>query len=213
MRANYIILTKWVCLITLPIFIIFFLYTEQLITIFVGSNYLPSANALKILAFAYVVLNFTGPNISTLIALGKSRFLMYVTIFGAIIIILLNFLLIPTYGVIGAAIGTSIAFIFMTLIKIVKLYSVGKIKPFGYKLIKPTLFSIIFIIPIYYFTNTLINNWWSLILLGLLLYVVYFISVVLTKSFEEEDLLMLDIIEQKTGIKTDKIKSFLKRFF
>lgn len=213
MRKNYIMLTKWVCLLTLPIFIVFFLYTEQLITIFVGSNYLPSANALKILVFAYIILNFAGPNISTLIALGKSRFLMYVTIIGAIIIISLNFLLIPNYGVIGAAIGTSIAFIFMTIVKILKLYLVAKIKPFGYKLIKPTLLSTIFIIPIYYFTNAMIHNWWSLILLGLLLYGVYFVSVVLTKSFEEEDLLMLDLIEQKTGIKTDKIKSFLTRFF
>jgi O-antigen/teichoic acid export membrane protein len=212
MRSNYLILTKWICLLTLPVFIIFFLYTDQLISIIVGPNYLPSANALKILAFAYIFMNFTGPNISTLIAFGKSRFLMNVTIVSAILIISLNFLLIPTYGIIGAAIGTSSAFIFMALIKIFRVYSLGKIKPFGYKLIKPTIFSFIFIIPIYLITNSIINNWWSLILLVILLYVVYFISVILTKSFEEEDLLMLELIEQKTGVKTDKIKTFLTRF-
>jgi len=212
MRSNYLLLTKWICLLTLPIFIIFFLYTDQLISITVGPNYLPSANALRILVFAYIIMNFSGPTNSTIIALGKSRFLMYITVSGAFLIISLNFLLIPTYGVNGAAIGTSSAFIFMTLIKIFKVYSLSKIKPFGYKLIKPTLLSIVFIIPIYFFTNTIINYWWSLILLGLLLYVVYLISVILTKSFEEEDIFMLDLIEQKTGIKTDKIKAFLTRF-
>jgi len=211
MRSNYLILTKWICLLTLPLFIIFFLYTEQLISIIIGPNYLPAANVLKILVFANILINFTGPNISTLIALGKSRFLMNVTIVSAILIISLNFLLIPTYGIIGAAIGTSLAIIFMALIKIFRVYSLTKIKPFGYKLIKPTIFSFIFIIPIYIFTNTIINNWWSLILLGFLLYVVYLISVILTKSFEEEDLLMLELIEQKTGFKTDKIKTFLKK--
>ena len=212
MRSNYLILTKWVCLLTLPIFIIFFLYTEQLISIIVGPNYLPSANVLKILAFGFILINFTGPNISTLIALGKSRFLMNITIVCAILIISLNFLLVPTYGIIGAAIGTSLAIVFMALVKIIRVYTLTKIKPFGYKLIKPTIFSFIFIIPIYLVTNPIINNWWSLILLVFLFYFVYLISVILTKSFEKEDLLMLELIEQKTGFKTDKIKSFLTRF-
>jgi O-antigen/teichoic acid export membrane protein len=212
MRYNYLILTKWVCLLTLPVFFIFFLYTEQLISIIVGPNYLPSANVLKILAFGFILVNFTGPNISTLIALGKSRFLMNVTIVSAILIISLNFLLVPTYGIFGAAIGTSSAIVFMALVKIIRVYTLSKIKPFGYKLLKPTILSLIFIIPIYILTNPIINNWWSLILIVFLFYSVYLISFILTKSFEDEDLLMLELIEQKTGIKTDKIKTFLNRF-
>lgn len=213
MRNNYRILTKWICLITLPIFFVFFFYPEPLLRVIVGSNYLASANALRILSLGYIIVNFAGPNIATLIVLGKSRFLMLVTLIGSIIIITLNLLLIPVYSFIGAAFAIGCVNIIMALIRSYKVYSLTKIKPYGYRIIKPTLLSIIFIIPIYYFfKHGMIHNWWSLIAIFVMFYLIIIISIILTKSLDEEDLKIIDFFEKKSGIKIEKIKKFLTRF-
>ncbi len=213
MRSNYLILTKWICLATLPVFIIFFIFPELTLSVIVGSKYLPSANVLRILSLAYIISNFAGPCSSTLIAMGKSRFIMFSTLSAAILNIILNAILIPTYSFLGAATAITATYAFFIIITIWKMYSLGKITPFSWNLIKPTLFSIAFIVPIYFFSQQFLSfNWWSLTLLFILFYGIYILSVLLTKSLDEEDLKMLVAIERKTGIKTTRINKFLSKF-
>ena len=90
---------------------------------------------------------------------------------------------------------------------------IPSIHPLSSNLIKPTLFSIVFVIPIYYFSQQFLPiTWWTLIVLFIVFYLVYILSVLLTKSLDEDDLKMLSVIEQKTGIKTKFVKKLLKKF-
>jgi O-antigen/teichoic acid export membrane protein len=213
MKKNYLILTKWICLSTLPIFIIFFLFPELIISAIVGPNYLPSANVLRILSLAFITGNFAGPCGATLLVLGKPRFIMFTTIFTAILNVVLNAILIPSYSFIGAAYASGTAFISTNVIKTWKMYSISKIQPLSWNLIKPTLFSIIFIIPIYFFGQRYLPyNLFSIDLLLIVFYSIYLISILLTKSLDEEDLKMLLAIERKTGLKIKRIKKFISRF-
>ncbi len=213
MKNNYLILTKWICLSTLPIFVIFFLFPELIISVVVGPNYLPSANVLRILSLAFITGNFAGPCGATLLVLGKTRFIMFSTLFTAILNVILNALLIPSYSFIGAAFASGIAFISTNVIKTWKMYSLSKIQPLSWNLIKPTLLSIIFIVPIYFLSKRFLPyNLWSIILLLVVFYGIYLLSVLLTKSLEADDLKMLLAIERKTGLKTTRIKNFLSRF-
>jgi O-antigen/teichoic acid export membrane protein len=213
MKSNYLILTKWICIVTLPLFVLFFLFPELTINVLIGSDYLPSANVLRILSLACIINNFVGPCNATLLALGKTRFIMFTTISAATLNIILNVLLIPSYSFIGAAIASGATLIFVNILRILKVYSLSKIQPFSSNLIKTTLSSVIFIIPIYYFSQQFLPyNWWSLVLLFILFYIIYIPSVLLTKSLDEDDMKMLTAIERKTGIKITRIKKFLSRF-
>jgi O-antigen/teichoic acid export membrane protein len=213
MKSNYTILTKWIFLVTLPLFIVLFLFPESILKIIVGSNYLPATEALRILSLAYIISNFVGPCRSTLVALGRSRFIMLLVLSGAILNIILNVLLIPTYSFIGVAIAAAVTLIFMDIIQTWKMYSLSKISPVSKNLIKPTFFSIIFIVPIYFiFKELIFINLWTLIILFILLYTIFLISVLVTKSLDEEDLKLVETIERKTGINIPRLKKFLNKF-
>ncbi|MCK5636213.1 MAG: oligosaccharide flippase family protein [Thermoplasmatales archaeon] len=212
-RSNYKILTKWICLITFPIFLIFFLFPELVLSVIVGPNYLPSANVLRILSLAHIISNLVGPCGSTLVAMGKSQFIMFSTLATAMLAVTLSILLIPTYNYIGAAIAFVISILFISIISTLKIYSLGKITPFGRNLIKPTLLLTAIIVPFYFIFNQYIPvQWWSLISLFILVYGIYIICVLVTKSLEDEDLKMLIALEQKTGIKITIISKIIKKF-
>jgi len=212
-RINYKILTKWLCLLTFPIFLMFFLFPELVLSVIVGPNYLPSANVLRILSLAHIISNLVGPCGSTLVAMGKSQFIMFSTLAAAMLAITLGILLIPAYNYIGAAIAFVISISFISIINTLKIYSLGKIIPFGRNLIKPTLLLTAIIVPFYFIFNQYIPvQWWSLISLFILVYGIYIICVLVTKSLEDEDLKMLIALEQKTGIKITIISKIIKKF-
>jgi hypothetical protein len=55
-------------------------------------------------------------------------------------------------------------------------------------------------------------NWWMLLLLFILYYAIYGIAVVLTRSFDREDIALLLEIEKMSGINAGAIKKILGRF-
>jgi O-antigen/teichoic acid export membrane protein len=213
MRRNYSILTKWLCSASLPLFIILFLFPEPVLNVLFGFNYVPAALTLRILAFAYIINNFVGPCGATLLALGETKFIMIATLVSAIINVTLNGLLIPPYGLIGAAVATGFAVVFVNLLRVWKIYSLNKIHPISKNLIKPTILSIIIIVAFYFVSKPfLIYNWWSLLLLLILFYVIYIISMLITKSLDKEDLMILLALEKKTGIKSTLIRKIITKF-
>lgn len=213
MKSNYLILTKWITILTLPLFIILFLFPNLTIRVLLGRNYLPSAFVLIVLSFAQIVNNFVGPCGASLVVLGKTRFIMYTTISAAFLNVVLNFLLIPTYSYNGAAIASASTLIFINIVKTLKLYSISKIQPLSLNLIKPILFSLLWLIPIYYLSqNFLTYNLWFLIFLFIILYILYLVSVLLTKSLDRDDINMLVEIERKTGFKFKRLKKFISKF-
>jgi O-antigen/teichoic acid export membrane protein len=212
-KRNYLIITKWLCLTTLPIFLILFLYPEQIIYFFFGSSYIVAANALRILALGFIINNFLGPNGTTLISMGKSLFILSATLMAVVLNIILNITLIPMYGIFGAALASAIALVSVNSIKGVKLYLIDKIHPLSKNLIRPTLLSLVLIIGLHF---VLINFIRITIWLTPILFVIYSIillsTVLFTKSMDQEDLKLLEIIEKKTGFRSRLIKKLISKF-
>jgi len=114
----YQIMTKWCFLLTFPIFVLMFVYPEYLLTNIYGADYASGAMVLRILTLGAIANSYFGVNYHTLMASGNSDLLMKCSIASAGMNVLLNFLLIPQYGILGAAIAYSISFsaneVFMT---------------------------------------------------------------------------------------------------
>jgi O-antigen/teichoic acid export membrane protein len=213
MRRNFAILTKWLCSLTLPLFLILFLFPETVLNFLFGANYIFAANALRILSIGYIINNFLGPNGSTLIAIGESKFLMWATAATAILNIGLNIALIPPLGIVGAAIASVVAITSINLTRCWKLYSLTEAQPLSKNLIKPTLVSSGLIFLIYFtFTGFLTITLWMLPLLFILYYVIYGSAILFTKSFDREDLTMLLAIEKRANINATFIKKILRAF-
>jgi len=201
MKKSYAVITKWLCAATFPLAIVFVFFPKLSITFLFGPKYTAAGSVLQILSVGFFMVNLMGPNGITLLAIGKTKFLSYAILIGASINVILNIILIPTYGINGAAIATVIAFISMNIIRSVKLYSIFRIHSLEKNIIKPMLLSVILFFFIYFIgKNFLIITFWMLPVLFIIFLILYFISLLLTKSFDKEDMEMLIAIEKRTGI-------------
>lgn len=213
LRRNYTVVTKWLVSVTLPLFLILALFPESVIHFFFGQGYIQAAMALRILSIGFIINNFVGPNGATLIALGHSRFIMWATLATAIMNIILNIILIPPMGMIGAAIASVVSITVVNIIRSLRLYSLSKAQPLSRNLFKPVIISVALACLI----QVLIQNftavtWWMLPLLFILYYGIYGLAMIFTKSLDKEDIALLLEIEKRSGIKATPIKKILDRF-
>jgi len=213
MRKSYAILTKWLCSFTFPLFLIFIFFPEVILNFFFGSEYIVAAKALQILAAGFFVLNIFGPNDTALTTMGETKFLAWATFIAAGINITLNILFIPNFGIEGAAGATAIAMVILAIMRAAKLYSISQIHSLRKTLLKPIFLSTILICMIYPISKQfVVVTFWMLSLFFIFFVTLYGCLLLLTRSFEQEDVEMLVAIEKKLGITLAPIKNLMKRF-
>jgi O-antigen/teichoic acid export membrane protein len=99
--------TVWVTVLTFPIFAFTFLAAAPLTSLLYGSRYESSALFLSLLAVGYYVRSALGFNGMTLMVCGRVRDLTVLNVLAMVFNLGLNLVLIPRYGALGAAVGTS----------------------------------------------------------------------------------------------------------
>lgn len=103
---------------------IFLMFSKEIILIFFGSNYFQSAYIVGLLLLSYYFSGTNNVNGRLILYKKKTHHSMAIDVSTAFLNILLNFLLIPKYGMIGAALATlaSMMFAFITSFIYVKFY-------------------------------------------------------------------------------------------
>lgn len=212
-RRNFSLLTKWLVSATLPLFLILFLFPETVLSFLFGASYISAATALRIVSLGVIINNFFGPIQPTLVVMGKVRFVMWVTLATALLDVGLNFALIPPLGIEGAAIAYAAAITFCNLVYCWKLYSLARAQPLSKNLLKPAFASLVLVFLFQFiFRNFVTVTWWMLPLLFILYYGIYGLAILLTKSFDQEDIAMLLAIEKRAGMNLSFVKKILRRF-
>jgi len=188
LRRTYQVLTKWIFSVTIPLFFILFLFPEIVLNFLFGMNYIQAASALRILALGFMFHAFLGLNGLSLLVMGESRFLMLVSLSGAVSNVVLNVAFIPTLGIVGAALASLLSYCMVNILCSTKLYLLSKIHPFTRNYMKLVGISIALLVLIYAFTSLLIIYSWVLPFLLILF------LLLLTRSFDKED---IDVLNRK----------------
>lgn len=215
LKRNYQILTKWLFTVTFPLLVVLLLFPEMVISLLFGSKYVLASTALQLLTIGYFIHVFMGPNGATITVLGKTRMIMYFTFIGGTINLFLNYYFIPIFGINGAASSTMISFIIINLFYGIYLYKISNIHPFTKNFITPVLLSILFLTIFYlairnfqlYFLPIYFKIFFSILIVFL-----YFVFILLTKSFDKEDLQLLQLVETKTGMRFKRLRKLLRKF-
>jgi len=126
----YAVMTKWCFLLTFPLFALIFVYPEYFIAKLYGAQYVSGATSLRILALGFITNSYFGFNYHTLLASGDSDFLMKCSVASAGINVALNFMLIPEYGMIGAAVGTAVSFVSIEVLMTLRAWKKQNMHPF-----------------------------------------------------------------------------------
>jgi O-antigen/teichoic acid export membrane protein len=95
-----------------------------------GSNYIFAKNALWILLFAQFFNSITGPSALYLNMTGKQKKLNVILLLSLIINIVLNILLVPNYGMLGAAIATTTSFVLSKVLASALVFYLDNVKTF-----------------------------------------------------------------------------------
>lgn len=99
-----------ILLLSMPLTVYTVLYAEPIIELISGKAFLPAAPVMRVIMPTIIFIGMTNiMGIQMLVPLGKENWVLYSEIFGAIVNIVVNALLIPKYAAYGAAIGTLIA--------------------------------------------------------------------------------------------------------
>jgi O-antigen/teichoic acid export membrane protein len=106
LRRLYRRSTLFIFVTTLPLLILLLLYGKSILALF-GAEFVPGYGALFILALGQFCAAVFGPQEHLLLMTGRERLAAFIIGAGALVNILLNLLLVPVYGIVGAAIATA----------------------------------------------------------------------------------------------------------
>jgi len=113
----YSTITKWLIILTLPMVVSIVFFSDTIMKFF-GQAYAMGSNALVILALGQMINVFVGANGSILGMCGHEKLLLINNILMAIINIIFNAILIPKFGILGAAIATGFSIAIINIIKV-----------------------------------------------------------------------------------------------
>ncbi|MCK4348892.1 MAG: hypothetical protein KAW47_09780, partial [Thermoplasmatales archaeon] len=109
----------------------------------------------------------------------------------------------------------AISLAIINALKSAQIFRIHRIHPFARNYLKPIVTSVVLVSLIY----VIVKVFWCptitlvmLVALGILFFALYGLSILITKSFDPEDIVMLLELEKVTGIDVSWIKRMLKRF-
>lgn len=136
MKRLYRLVFRWILIFALPILVLLFLYPAKIMLLF-GPEFLPGSDVIRVLAIGIILQSLTGIGSSLLVMIGRTRLNLLNILAASILNIVLNIILIPRMGLIGAAWGTVGAMTLLSIIRTVECQVITKINPFQLKLLKP----------------------------------------------------------------------------
>jgi len=209
-KRVYQVLTKWIFIATFPLFALMFLFPEATIGFFFGPKYTPAATALQILAAGFMFHTLLGLNGWSLVVIGDNGFIMSSNLLSAGTNVVLNALLIPAYGINGAAVATAVSYLTVNVLNSARLYKKVEVHPFSRSYTKVLLCGAGLLgmaLDLHVSTRSI----WSALVITAGIIGVYLILILLTRSIEREDVEVLKAVEKKTGIRLKILEKILGR--
>ena len=128
--------SRWMYVCSYPIFLLFLLFSEQIMRVF-GSEYTVSNRVLVILAVGQLINATVGSAGFVVMMSGKSHLELLNISLSLIVNIALCFLLIPSYGAIGAAIANMTSLVIVNIMRASELWIIIRIHAYDFRYIKP----------------------------------------------------------------------------
>jgi O-antigen/teichoic acid export membrane protein len=128
--------TRWTVMLNLPMVLIMVMFPGAILSIF-GKSFAGGATALIILACAELVNAGTGVCGAIIDMTGRTKLKLFNATLMFILSLSLNFLLIPRWGLLGAATAVLISMGAINLLRVVEVWVLFRLQPYNLSLIKP----------------------------------------------------------------------------
>jgi O-antigen/teichoic acid export membrane protein len=196
--------TRWVFSLVLPTFLILLMFSDKVLKILWGGQYTQASIALSILACGYLIDALVGRVGSFLNSTGHTRYILYNNVAALTLNIVLNVILIPIYGIIGAAIATATSSAFTSILMFVEVWRKEEVISIPHaSAIKISITGLLALLPVIGLDRILFMNtpYWFLIPAGLIFGLTYlglYLAIVGLREEEKEVLKRLgELIDQE----------------
>lgn len=195
---------KWSLLVNIPFFLAMVLFPSQILLIF-GKSFVGGSVALVVMAWANLVDVGTGMGGAILNMTGYTKLKLLNNIVSLVVSLILNVLLIPRFGVLGAAISALVVITVLNILRIIQVHHILKLTPYNITFLKPIVATLI-TGGISYFLSSLypLDSYLLHLVIHVSVLFIVFILTILLLGLDPEDRQMVDRI-------TARSLKFLKR--
>ena len=194
---SFSLVTKWLIFLTLPVLLFLIFFSERSVTILFGDAYKSAAPVLGILSVCFFVKAAVGPTGATLLAIGHSKINMVINTVTLGVSIVLNVLLIPRYGIIGAALATGFASVFQqfSMLFVVKKYI--RLHLAKKRMLLYAVYCIALILCTRAYFGSYIRNLLSLSMISILFYFAALFGTVITGQLKDGEVPLIASLQRK----------------
>ena len=188
---------KWILIAILPFFLMMVIFPGAFLNIIFGSEYISAENSLRILTIGFLFSSLITVSYYLIMMVGKTKIIFVDIIIGSILNLILSIILIPKYGINGAAIATTISNIIMGLLFFFQAnYYTGFI-PLRRNMLKITISSIIPTLLLLYSKQFVPINLINIIFQASFFLLFYLFLIFITKSLDKNDFMILNAFKRK----------------
>ncbi|OGW47862.1 MAG: hypothetical protein A2Y66_02155 [Nitrospirae bacterium RBG_13_41_22] len=209
--------TKWIFVSGFPFLLLIIFFSRNVLSIMFGPEYASAqaSSSLTILGIAFFIQSLAMTSNLMLLSSDKTKYAMVDIILAVLANTILNVILIPQYGIFGAALATSISLIFAVLMDSIFAWKFTKMNPFDLKTIFKSLLagivSLMLTILIYRYAG-IASSPFTLLPLFFLFLLIYLSLLLIFRTLDKNDIFILTEIEKKSGIKIGFLRKIFKRF-
>jgi O-antigen/teichoic acid export membrane protein len=136
LKYTYKASSFWVLFLTFPLFLFIVTYPHQILEILFGKQYTIAKSALLVLSCGLFINIISGPFGETLVAVGRPFGNTLVSVVSLTSSVILNIILIPVYGIVGAALASTLSLFLASVVGGGYLYYHEHIQPFSINHVK-----------------------------------------------------------------------------
>jgi O-antigen/teichoic acid export membrane protein len=199
MRRFYQTVTKWTFTLNLPLFLIILLFPGPILSIF-GKSFVGGATALTILAWANLVNTGTGICGVVLDMTGNTTLKLVNSLITFGLTLGLNFLLIPRWNLVGAAIAALASAAVVNLLRLLEVYILFRMHPYNSSFLKPVSAGLVTLIVaggLRWLSPSGLNLVY--VVIGMVVMLVVYSGMILVLGLSPEDHMVLSRLRRRVG--------------
>jgi O-antigen/teichoic acid export membrane protein len=206
MQHLYQNVTKWTLSIVCPAILAMVAFSDFILSLF-GEGFLSSGVlCLYVLAGGFLTSACFNPAASVLAMTGYTRVMMYNNIAALAFSIICNWILVPLFGAVGAAIATALTMLLLNALRILEVVYLLRIHPFRPDLIKPLIAGFVALLPVLVL-KTVSCLWYFQILMLFLYFLLYCGLIYLLRLSDEDKYVLQHFLDRVRTLKEDKSRA------
>jgi O-antigen/teichoic acid export membrane protein len=210
LQEIYRVGTKWNFYLGIIPFIVILLKSSCLLGLIYGNEFTTGAIALIVLSFGQLINCATGSIGALLMMTGHQKSWFWMTTVSLIVNTLICFLLVPEFGLLGAALGTSISVGGMNIAA--TFYARNKLGlwPYDRRYIKGIISGLIALIFGLIVMQIKLPDWASFISVCFVTFIIFALFLFVLR-FDQEDIILFNEIEKRLGLPSGIFSRSLKK--